>query len=452
MAENRNKELFENMPVPQAVRKMVVPTIIGQMIVLLYNMADTFFLGKTNDPRIVAGAALILPVFNISLALANLAGTGGGSLVSRLLGHGDPDEARRSASFSIYLTIFLGAVFSLCILVFMKPLLTLLGAGPDTFDYAASYAFFVLGCGAIPTILSNVLASMLRSIGESAKASFGITLGGVLNIILDPVFMFLVFPKGKEITAVATATLISNCTSCCFFLIMIYSLGKQSVLRLGRPNDLPDISSIKSLFAVGLPASLAVFLFDIDYIIIDRLMSGYGDAALAAIGIVLKVERMPLNIGLGISLGMVPIVAYNYSSKNYERMKKIVMYAGAMGVILGVISVALYEGFAPYIIRFFIGDAETVYLGTNFLRIRSLATVLMYLCFFHVYLFNAFGKGNTALFLGVMRWAVFNIPMLFLMEHLFGMYGIPWAQITADVMVVILSVVVYQRFLRKSLK
>lgn len=438
------------MPVPQAVRKMVIPTIIGQMIILLYNMADTFFLGKTNNPQMVAGAALILPVFNITLAIANLTGTGGGSLVSRLLGKGDPEEARRSAGFSVYLTIFLGAVFSLIILVFRTPLLTLLGAGPDTFDYASSYAFFVLGCGAIPTILSNVLANLLRSIGESAKASFGITLGGVLNILLDPVFMFFIFPRGREITAVAVATLVSNCISCCFFLIMIRSLGKQSVLSPTRPNDLPQRSNIKSLFIVGVPSALATFLFDIDYIVIDRLMSAYGDIALAAIGIVLKVERLPLNIGLGICQGMIPIVAYNYSSKNYGRMKKIVMYAGLLGVILGVIAVALYEGFAPYIIRFFIGEPQTVYLGTHFLRIRSLATIFMYMCFFHVYLFNAFGKGSIALFLGVTRWAVFNIPMLFLMNHLFGMYGIPWAQITADIMVVILSFAVYRRFLRRS--
>ena len=151
MAENRNKDLFENMPVPQAVRKMVIPTIIGQMIILLYNMADTFFLGQTGNPLMVAGAALILPVFNITLALANLTGTGGGSLVSRLLGSGDPEEARRCASFSIYLTILFGAVFSLIILIFMDPLLQLLGADADTFGFAASYAFFVLGCGAVPT-------------------------------------------------------------------------------------------------------------------------------------------------------------------------------------------------------------------------------------------------------------------------------------------------------------
>lgn len=209
-----NRQLFESMPVPKAVQKMVVPTIIGQLIILIYNMADTFFIGRTNNPYMVAGASLILPVFNICLSIGNLSGVGGGALISRLLGKGDLEEARRVSSFSIYLALSFAAFFSLLVLLFMKPLLHFIGAGEETYRFARSYAMCVIVIGGIPTILTNVFSQLVRSIGESAKAGIGVMLGGIINIGLDPLFMFVICPEGSEILGVGIATCISNCISC----------------------------------------------------------------------------------------------------------------------------------------------------------------------------------------------------------------------------------------------
>ena len=187
-------------------------------------------------------------------------------------------------------------------------------------------------------------------------------------------------------------------------------------------------------------------LFDMDFVIIDRLMSGYGTAALAAVGIVLKAERLPLNIGGGICQGMVPIISYNHAAGNKERSFALRRAFLLSGICCAVVSIVLYEIFAPQILRFFIADAETVALGTGFLRRRALATILMFISFFHVYLFNAYGKGGTAFFLGATRWLGFNIPMLFVMNRLMGMYGIVWAQLIADTLTVILSLCVHRRF------
>ena len=181
---------------------------------------------------------------------------------------------------------------------------------------------------------------------------------------------------------------------------------------------------------------------------IGRLMTAYGDVQMAAIGIVLKIERLPLNIGIGISQGMMPIVAYNYASGNRKRMKDTIAFSRRVGILCAVLSILLYEMFAPGITGLFIGDPGTVALGTGFLRVRCLATPFMFLSFFTVYLFNGFGKGRTALFLGVLRWLVLNIPMLYLLNYAFGMYGIVWSQIAADVVNVAVSVYVYWRFER----
>ena len=449
MEQEKNKAIFESMPVPEAVRTMALPTIISQLIVLVYNMADTFYLGRTNNPFMVAGVSLILPVFNICLSLAGLAGIGGGALISRLLGAGDAKEAEKVSAFSISLAVVTTAVFSVGMLLFMNPILRLLGASGNTLTYAAQYSFCVIVLGGIPTVLSNVMANLLRSVGESGKAGFGIAMGGVLNILLDPLVMFILFPKGYEVLGVGVATLISNCCACAFFTVTILRQKTETVLRFRLSNGLPRTENVRSVFTVGIPSSIATLLFDIDYIVIDKLMSGYGDIALAAVGIVLKVERLPLNVGIGICQGMMPLVAYNYSSGDRKRMFRIIRFSLITGLIVGALSVAMYEVFAGGIIRLFIADPETVRLGTDFLRIRCLATPLMFMSFFTVYTFQGFGRGERALFLGIMRWAVFNIPMLFILNHFIGMYGIVWSQVTADILTVTLSAFVYFSYRRK---
>lgn len=448
MNDIKNRELFENMPVAKAVSKMAIPTIIGQLIILIYNMADTFFIGRTNNPYMVASASLILPVFNISLSIASIAGVGGGSLISRLFGEHKDEEAKRVCSFSIYFSASLAILFSVGVFTFMKPLLGVLGADENTFAYAKIYAICVIVIGGLPTIMTNVMANLVRSVGESTKAGFGVTLGGVINMVLDPLFMFVLLPEGQEIVGAGIATCLSNCISCLYFVVIMSRLSKQSVLGLTSPRNMPQKSSIGKIFAVGVPSAIAVLLFDVDYIVLDKLMSEHSDIALAAVGIVLKAERLPLNVGIGICQGMVPIVAYNYAAKDYKRMKSISRFSLLCGIGFALLSISLYEVFAPYIMRFFIDDVQTVLLGTKFLRIRSLATIFMFACFYHVHLFNGYGKGRHALFLGVTRWAIFNIPMLFIMNKVVGMYGLVWSQLLADILTVTLSIAVHHRFMK----
>ncbi|MCD7893912.1 MAG: hypothetical protein LUG60_09450 [Erysipelotrichaceae bacterium] len=407
------------MPIPKAVSTMAIPMIISQIIVLIYNMADTFYVGRTNNPYMVAGISMILPIFNISLSLAGLTGVGGGTLISRLLGINEEAEGKKVCTFSIYFALVITAIFSIGMLIFMDPLLKLVGASSNTFEYARQYTFFVIVIGGIPTVLSNVMSNLVRSVGYSSKASFGI------------------------------ATLISNCTACFYFIFTILKTN-SAVLSLNIKAGIPQKDSIKSIFMVGIPSSITTLLFDLDYVILDRLMVTYGDIPLAAIGIVLKAERFPLNVGIGICQGIVPLVAYNYSSKNYKRMNNIISFSRRTGLIIGILSIVIYELFAVILMQFFISDASTVTLGTNFLRVRILATPLMFLCFSMVNIFNAFGEGQIALFLGVTRWAVINIPMLFILNALFGIYGLVWSQLISDTLMALISQYVYVHYRKKN--
>ena len=439
-------DIFATLPIPVTLRKMILPAVASQLIVLIYNMADTFFVGRTNNPYMVASTSLILPVFNITLCLAGLAGIGGGSLISRLLGSGRPEEARKVSVFSLYLGLSIAALFALGTGLFMGPLLGLLGAGENTYHYAQQYTTCVIVIGGIPTVLSNVLANLIRSIGRSREASAGIILGGLLNIALDPLFMFVLLPRGQEVLGAGLATCLSNCVALLFFLVVLARMGRGSIITFSPKAGLPQRSSIVAVFGVGIPSAITTLLFDLDYVVIDKLMVSYHDVALAAVGIVLKVERFPLNVGVGICQGMLPLVAYNYSAGNQQRMHDAIRLSRRLGLIVAAISIALYEIFAVQFSNLFIGDAQTVELASQFLRIRVLATPLMFLSFFTVYLFQAFGKGRVSLFLGVTRWLFLNIPMLFLLNAIFGMFGIVWSQITADTLNVLLSFYIYFRF------
>ncbi|MBQ7576900.1 MAG: MATE family efflux transporter [Synergistaceae bacterium] len=447
MKTNEDKQaIFESWPIPKALAELAIPMIFGQLIILIYNLADTFFIGRTNNHLMVAGVSLLLPVFNISITFANLFGVGGGTLISRLMGAGRNDEAKSVSSFCFYMTILTAGIYAGLIYIFMDPVLKLLGASPDTILFAGQYTFCVIVIGAIPTILGMTLANFLRSTGYAKQAGFGVSMGGIINIFLDPLFMFVLLPKGYEVLGAGIATMLSNLIICVYFLIVICRL-KNSILSLSIKNFRASLQNIKSIFYVGVPAAIAVTLFDVTYIIIDKLMSLYGDVPLAAVGIVLKAERLPLNVGIGLCMGMMPLAAYNYSSGNFARMREAVNFSRLVGLVIGFVSVALYEIFAADIMKIFIEDSKTVELGTHFLRARTLATPFMFICFHLVNFFQAVGMGDRALILGSARWVVFNIPLLFVLNYIFGMYGIVWTQVIADIMMTLVSIIVYKKFI-----
>ena len=242
----------------------------------------------------------------------------------------------------------------------------MLGAGDNTYRYARQYALCVIVAGGVPTVLSNVLSNLLRSIGRSREAGFGIILGGLLNIALDPLFMFVLLPDGLEVLGAGLATCLSNCVGLSASSSRSWpgwAAGRSSPSARGQ--DCPGGRDILAVFAVGVPSAVATFLFDMDYVVLDKLMVGYDDLALAAIGIVLKVERFPLNVGIGICQGMMPLAAYNYASGDRRRLADTIRLSRLLGLGIALGSIVLYELFAGPLARLFLEDAETVSLATG---------------------------------------------------------------------------------------
>ena len=446
---SRKTALFETVAVPKALLTMAVPTIVSQLITLIYNMADTWFIGRTNNPYMVAASSLVLTVFLMAGALANLFGVGGGSLMVRLLGSREEEEAGKVASWTILMAACFALVFSLLCLVFMDPLLRLLGASDSTIGYARQYLIFVVVIGGAANVTATAMSFLLRNAGYAREAAFGLGMGGVLNIALDPLFMFVILPDGFQVMGAGIATMLSNVFSLGYFLWMFHRVRQNSVLGIPRRIERIRPESRRNIFAIGVPAALSVFLFDLTNIVINRLSASHGDLELAAIGIVQKVERFPLNIGIGICLGMIPLIGYNYASGNRRRMSAFFTAARVAGLAVAAVSVVMYYVFADRLIAAFIGNEETVRLGTSFLRARCFATPFMFLSFNMVNFMQAVNRSRESFWLPAIRQVGLNIPILLIMNSLFGMTGIVWTQLIADILNVIVSYVIYHRVMRQ---
>lgn len=450
MVMNEKKKVFEEYHALKALMIMAVPAIISQLITLIYNIADTWFIGLTNNPNMVAACSLVLPIYMLSVAISNLFGTGGGSLISRLLGDKNESEAKKVFALCMWMSVISAVVFACSTMVFSDFLLNLLGASNQTREYARQYMLYVVGIGGVFNVMSMVLSNLIRSGGYSKEAGIGISMGGILNIVLDPIFMFLVFPDGMQVTGAAFATMLSNIFTFIYFVIVCVNIRKKTVISITLKHGFPAKKSIWAIFGVGVPAGISVLLFDITNMIANKRMSMHGDTALAAFGIVTKVERLPLNIGIGICMGMIPLIAYNYSAKNVKRMKQIFNCARIVGVTIAVACIIFYFSCSAAIISFFIKDAETVQLGTGFLKARCFATPFMFLCFNMVHYFNAIGRGKISFGLAIVRQVIFNIPILLFLDYSYGAYGLVWTQLIADMFTATVSYIIY--FRKKMIK
>jgi len=440
----REKEIFETMPVHRAVFTMAIPTILSELVTMVYNIADTLYIGRLGNPYMMAGIAVSYPLFFFMNALGNLFGVGGGSFISRLLGATRDDEVKHVSSFSFFGSTAMIILYSLCCLLFMDPILYTLGASGDSIGYAKDYTLWVAVIGGPPTLLGIVIAHPLRSEGHARQASAGMMLGGILNIILDPIFIFLLH---MNVAGVAIATAISNYVSFFYFTIIFAGLKGKTAMSLNPRHFVWRYAG--EILAVGLPSALHTLFANISNMVINRLASGYGDIPVAAFCIVKKIDMLPMRIGMGLCQGFMPLVGYNYSAKNYPRMRRVISFSWKAGFLITAACISIFWLFAPGILNIFMDDIPTAALGTQFLRIACLAVPFTTINVLAAYTLQSMGKGLQSLLLSCCRQGLFNIPLLFAMNVLVGMYGIIWTQLIADGITVILSFAIYFETVRK---
>ena len=316
-------------------------------------------------------------------------------------------------------------------------------------EYARQYIITTTVIGALPNVMTMCMAQLLRNSGYSKEAGIGIMFGSILNIALDPLFMFVLLAKGNEVLGAGLATLFSSICSFIYFIVYFYKLRNKTVLTISRKKENLEKKYKKSLYSVGIPAAIAILLFDIITIITNRIAVSYGDMSLAAMGIVLKVERIPINLGLGICLGMVPLVAYNHGSKNRKRVKQFFSLTLKTNIIFSSLSAILFYLFSSSIVSLFIKNGETISQGTIFLKGRCFALPFMMIGYVITNYMNAIGEGKVSFLLALIRHIVFIIPIMILMNAILGINGFIWSEIVADLANAIVAFIIFVKVNKK---
>ncbi len=442
-------EIFESLPVKRAVLLQILPAIASQMVSLLYSLADTFFVGRLNDPDQTAAVTVAGAVFLLLTALSNLFGIGGASLIARKLGLKKADEAKQVSSFCFYCGLISAAVFGLLVGVLSGPILRLLGAKEASFDYAKGYLFYSVVLGAVPTVLTTLMANLTRAEGSSVGASIGVTVGCVVNIILDPIFV-LPFGLNMGAAGAGAATALSNCIGLGYFLIYLRkNRGKTAnsvdprLLRYGGRHA-------AQVLKIGLPSALQYMLTVVAVSAQLRFVSKYGSAAVAAVGITKKLDQLPLFFSIGVANGLLPLVGYNYAAGNYERTERCFRFGVMISLGFALFCVLVYELFAPQLTRIFIDDAVTVDYAASFLRRMVIAMPFMSVCYPLITKFQAMGKAKESLTVSILRKGVLDIPLYFVMDAVKPLYGCMWVQPIVDTISLTAAVILNRRIVKND--
>ena len=440
--------VFEVMPVPQAVCRQIVPAIASQMIALIYNLADTYFVGMLNEPNQTAAITVVYSSFVMLTAISNLCGVGGASALSRALGKKNTEAARGISALSFWGGLGLAFLFSLLFLIFAEPVLVLCGATPDVFETAYRYALWVVVIGGPGTILNNLLSNLVRAEGSAAAAAAGVSLGGVLNIILDP---FFVLPRFLGLGAVGAgiATAFSNLAAALFFLLYLAVRRRKTVLSLNPARLRYAGRYIGAILTSGFPSAIQYALTVVAIAAQSKFVSLYTTEAVAGLGIVKKLDQLPLYFSIGVSNGLLPLLAYNYSAGNQERRGKIFRLGCSVSLTFSLLCLVVYEIFAPQLASLFISDPLTIRYSAGFLRCMVTAMPMMSVCYPMIIQFQAMGKFKESMVCSVLRKGVLDIPLLFLMNGIFGLYGCMWVQPIVDT-VSLLAAGAFYRQLRKT--
>lgn len=448
MEDTQKTELFERTPIPKAVLTLSIPIVISSLVSIIYNMADTYFVGLLNDPIQTSAVTLAAPVMLAFNAVNNLFGVGSSSMMSRALGGRDYDTVRKSSAIGFYCALASGILFSLLVTVFRAPLLTLLGADPSTVAATGQYMFWTASCGAAPAILNVVMAYMVRSEGASLHASIGTMSGCLLNIVLDPIFI-LPWGLGMGAAGAGCATFLSNCVACLYFLVLLFVKRGRTYVCLD-PSVLPNSGKILAgICAVGVPAAIQNLLNVTGMTVLNNFTAASSPDAVAAMGIVQKINMIPLQVTFGLSQGIMPLISYNYASGNVDRMKQTLLFnVKIAGMFLLAITTGYYVAAGP-LVTLFMDNAAVVGYGARFLRGMCLGLPFLCLDFLAVGVFQACGLGKYALVFAILRKIVLEIPALFILNSLFPLYGLAYAQLTAEVVLAAAAVVILLRLFRR---
>ena len=444
-------KIFEHDSIISAVLKLAIPTVISQIILVIYNMADTYFISLTDNTAMITAVTVCMPAFMFLSAISNLFGVGGASVISRALGARAIEKARHTASFAFWGCIALTAVYSLGAWRLMDLFVDALGgSSPDVHHHARGYLLVTVVIGGVATSLNALLGHLVRSEGRSLHAGIGIALGGVLNILLDPLFMFVILRPGQEVLGAGIATSLSNLIATCYFLGLIFATRHKSVLSL-RPTAKGLTEQIpRDVITTGLPACLMTLCENISYAVLDNLMASTRIIACqAGVGVAKKINMLAHCMVRGMAQGVLPLIGYNYSSGNHKRMKSAVIISTSISVGLATACMVISLVFARPLVNIFLEhDLVSLDYGARFLRILCIGGPFSACAYAFISFFQAVGESLKSFVLAVLRKGLLDIPLMFILVRIYPIYGIVWATPLADIACCAVAITLFTRFVK----
>jgi putative MATE family efflux protein len=437
-AKDSTTEIFRDAPVPKAVLTNIIPSIISMIMVLLYNLADTFFIGQTKDPLMLAAVSIATPAFLLFMAVGMLFGIGGTSLISRMLGEGKEDRARKTSAFCFWTGSIIGVVSMILIFLFATPICNLIGASDDTIGYATEYLRIV--SVAIPfLIMSNMFSNIIRAEGKPQKAMTGMIIGNMANIILDPI-MILLF--GWNVAGAAIATVLGNVLSSGFYLIHL--LSKDTRLSIHPKNYQAGGGIATGVFAIGIPASLNSVLMSLSNIFINSFMRAHGDMAVAGLGVAMKVNMIVVMLLIGLGTGIQPLLGYCYGAKNKKRYLAVLKFSLILALCLSIVMTVVCYVFAGPLVTAFLDNQAAYGFGFEFSRTLIISGPVLGLMFVFINAIQSTGAALPSLILSISRQGILYLPILFAMNAIFhSAKTLVLAQPITDYCAVALSAVLF---------
>ena len=437
MEMTKELEVFRSAPVPKAVLQNAVPAMIAMLMVLIYNLADTFFIGLTHDAYQVAAVSMATPVFLIFMSVDTVFGIGGTSVISRALGEGKADYAKKASSFCMWSCVVVGIAMSALFLVFMEKILVVMGTSADTYDFAKSYLTIVTFSGPF-VLIANCYSNVIRAEGQAGKAMMGQLLGNLLNVILDPI-MILGFSWG--ITGAAIATAVGNIFSACFYIF--YFFQGKSILSI-HPRDFMMRNKVcSSILVIGIPASLGSLLMSISQIIMNGQMASFGDMAVAGIGVASKVTMITGMVCIGFGQGVQALLGYCVGANLWDRFKKVMRFSVVFALGLSLIMTIICYLFTNQIVSIFLTEPDAFKYAVEFVRILLTTSFLFGVFYVLANALQAAGAATPALIINLSRQGFIYIPALFILKESIGANGLAWAQPVADLLSTVLVVILY---------
>ncbi len=442
--EDKRIKILRDEKISKAVIKMSLPAIIGFFVMVIYNLTDTMFVSWISYEA-PGATQIVFPIMLIASSIGLMFGVGAASYVSRLLGEKKYELAERVISIAFFSSLFIGIVYVIIVEFNIVNLLNAFGAENNLLQMSIDYGKYII-IGSLFIMPSMTLTNILRSEGSPKFGMLGMLLGSVLNIVLDPIF---IFGLDMGIKGASIATAVSQFIS--LSLLISFYIRRKTVLTLTFRRFKFDIDVYKEIFKIGIPTFLKQLLISVSMGLLNKQAVLYGgDFLLSAMGITIKITGIPLYFILGTGQGVQPVVGYNFGAKNLKRVKKAVLFGIKMSVSGAIVATLIFFPFSKYIMKLFSDNEKVIQYGVELMRITSIAIIFMGVSNTINALFLALGKGKIAMFLATARQGTMYIPFILLMPMIMGYKGVIYAQLIADVLTFIISFIIYKFWIKKG--